>query len=537
MANRLKTQKLSIRLLKEGLEPEDSLRSESKVKLNDWSRIEGAKISLGNMGGHSAPKWADFLDLGDNEKNELRNRTTYGIVFVPTSNRWFAVSFGMGHVKLDPSKYEQNFGLRTVLNTVNPEQIRSVDIRTPDENTLTRRSQTSRASDQTAFNIDSNCDIVYSLAGIPDSDDLGSSIVGKDSLVIHRKTVVDDLPEICSEVYDHYKKKDYEKHFGWIDQILHIRDKKLIEKLDTRLVDTIKESIEGSVTDNLYLAFPVIYDPEKKNSIRYKGFRSSDLHLDLDVLEYIEALRKRGITEYSHKCLTSHTVHEVDDDGRDCGGKWKIRECICFEATYNGQTYVLSGGVWYQIDSDLAEAVKDFFEKAERINLPPAEAGENEESYNRRVAAIDNNGLLCLDRKLIKPTGATYSIEVCDFISRKKELIHVKNKTSSSRLSHLFKQGTVSAQVLSGDRQSRTMARSKIKEVEQETKQTGFESILPASDEDYYPSDYTVVYAVISTGSEPKLPFFSLIAFRQAAQYLQVLGYRCAFSWIKKSRS
>ncbi|MCY3615395.1 MAG: TIGR04141 family sporadically distributed protein [Bacteroidetes bacterium] len=161
MTTRLKTQKLSIRLLKEGLEPEDSLRSGSEVKLKDWSKIEGAKISHGNMGGHSAPKWANFLDLGDEEKDELRNRTTYGIVFVPTSNRWFAVSFGMGHVKLDSSKFEQNFGLRTVLNAVNPDQIRSVDIRTPDENTLTRRSQTSRASDQTAFNIDIKDVLIY----------------------------------------------------------------------------------------------------------------------------------------------------------------------------------------------------------------------------------------------------------------------------------------------------------------------------------------------------------------------------------------
>ena len=534
MATRLKTQKLSIRLLKDGLEPEDSLRSGSEVKLKDWSRIEGAKISYGNMGGHSAPKWADFLDLGDEEKDELRNRTTYGIVFVPTSNRWFAVSLGMGHVKLDSSKFVQNFGLRTVLNTVNPDQIRSVDIRTPDENTLTRRSQTSRASDQTAFNIDIDCDIVSSLAGFSKSDNLGSSIAGKDALTVSVKTVVDNLPQICSEAYINYGKDDYKNYFGWIDQILHIRERDLIEKLDSRLVDAINEALNGSVTECLHLAFPVIYDPEKTNSIKYKGFRSSVIYPDLDLSEYIEALRDRGITEYSPKYLKSHTVHEVDGDGRDCGDKWKIRDCICIETTFEEQIYVLSGGVWYKIDSDLANVVKGFFDQVTRINLHPAEPGEKEEEYNRRVAANDDNGLLCLDRKLIRPTGATSDIEVCDLISRKKELIHVKNKTSSSRLSHLFSQGTVSAQVLAGDSQSRDKARSKIREVELETNQTGYESILPESKDVFNPPDFTVVYGVISAGSEPVLPFFSLITFRQAAQYLRTLGYKVAFSWIKK---
>ena len=532
MAKRLKTQKLSIRLLKKDLEPEESLRSDDELR--DWPRIGGAKIYLGKMGGASAPKWAHFLDLEDDEKGELRNRTTYGIVFIPTRNRWFAVSFGMGHVKLDPSKFEQNFGLRIVLNTVDPGQIKSMDIRTPDENTLTRRSQTSRGSNQTAFNIDTNFDIVYSLAGIPKSDEFGSWVAGKDSLTVHRKTVVDDLPQICSEAHDHWEKEDYKKNFGWIDQVLHVRSNELIEKLDSRLVEVIAKAINGSAIENLYLAFPVIYDPKEKSSIKYRGFHSSKVYSDLNVSQYFEALTERNKTEYSLDYLASHTVHEVDDDGRDRGGKWKIRECICFETTFDGHIYVLSGGVWYQIDLELAEAVEDFFGRTKRINLPAAKADENEETYNRRVAAINGNGLLCLDRKLIRPTNATSDIEVCDLISRKKELIHVKNKTSSSRLSHLFKQGTVSAQVLAGDSQSRNMTRKKIKEVELETNRTGYESILPASNEEFHPSEFTVVYAVLSTRSEPRLPFFSLLSFRQAVQYLQMLGYGCAFSWIEK---
>ena len=533
MVKKLKTQKLSIRLLNKDSEPEDSLRS--GVELEDWSRIKRAKISLGKMGGINSPKWTDFLGLTESEKDVLRNSTTYGIVFIPTKDRWFAVSFGMGHVKLDPGKFEQNFGLRIVLNTVDPNQLKSVDIRTPDENTLMRRSQTSRGSDQTAFNIDTNRDIVCALAGTPRYDELGSWVAGKDSLTIHRKTVVDDLPQICSEAYIHYEKKDYKESFGWIDQILHIRHSMLIEKLDSQLVGAINKAIKDYVTENLHLAFPVIYEPDKKNNIKYKGFRSSNIYPDLNISQYFEALRERGETEYSSDYLTSHKAYEVDDNGKDCGENWKIRDCICFETVLNGDTYVLSGGLWYRIDHELAKAVEDFFEQTSLIDLPPAEAGENEEAYNRRVATIGNTGLLCLDRKLIRPTGSTSNIEVCDFISREKHLIHVKNKTSSSRLSHLFNQGTVSARVLIWDNQSRDSVRNKIREIELETKQTGYESMLPPSTEEFHSSDFTVVYAVLSAGSEPKLPFFSLLSFRQAARELSMLGYKYAFSWINNS--
>ena len=532
MSGKSKTQKLSLRLLRDDSMPEDSVRK--GVKLRGWSTIEGSQITTGTMQGNDAPKWADFLCLENDEKKQLRNSTTYAIVFIPVDDRWFAVSFGLGHVKLDPNKFEQNFGLRTVLNTVDPDKIKSMDIRTPDDNTLLRRSQTSRGSDQTAFNIDTNYEILYRLAGTLEYADFGSYIAGKDSLTLHRKAVVSDLPQICSEAYDYFKRDDYRKNFLWIDQILHVRDNELIKELDTYLTGAINEAINDSEMGNLHLAFPDIYHPETERSIRYRGFRCNKIYPDLDASEYIEALRDQNITHYPLKYLTSHTVHEVGEDGKDCGNKWKIKDCISFEKVHDKRTFVLSGGVWYEIEANLAEEVQNFFDELERRKLPPANAGENEKGYNKRVAGIDNGGLLCLDGKLIKPTDATSHIEVCDLISRSKEFIHVKNKNSSSRLSHLFNQGLVSAHVLIQDDNSRDMVRKKIREVEEETRQTGYESILPDLSEDFRPAEFTVVYAVISTRSKRTLPFFSLLSLRAAVRNLKMLGYKCKFSWVER---
>ena len=478
-----------------------------------FTKLDGALIALDTLGG-GAPKWTRFLELSDDEKKRVFNHTAFGLVFVPSSGRWFAVAFGMGHVKLDPAAFEQDFGLRVVLNAVDPKKLRSADVRTPDENTLSRRTQTSRGSDQTAFAIDVERDLVRGLAGRPKDAGFGSYVAGTDGLTLSRSLDVTELPAVCAEAYGMFQKKDYQSDFGWVDKIRHIRSQSAIDALDSKLIAALSTELRYGAADSIHLAFPVIYDPERPSLVRYKGFRSWQLYTDLDFGGYLHALKERSISSCQKEYLESHAVHEVDGEGRDCGGKWKLRDCIVFETDLDGSSYVLSGGRWYQIDQDLAKEVQDFFDEAPRVKLPPAETDETEESYNKRVAGLDAE-MICLDRRLIKPTGAATAIEACDFLGRKKQLIHVKNKTSSSRLSHLFSQGTVSARVLAIDPPARDSVRAKVETVQRETGQSGYETIVPRADEEFRRSAFTVVYAVIASGEKPRLPFFSLVSFRR----------------------
>lgn len=526
-------QKLSIRLLKDGKDPKDSLRD--GVNLEDWAQIDGAKIALDTMGGGS-PKWSKFLALTDEQKKRVTNLTAYGLVFLQASGRWFAVSFGMGHVKLDPASFEQDFGLKVVLNSVDPKQLKSADVRTPDENTLQRRSQTSRGSDQTAFSIDIERDIVRGIAGIPKDRNFAVRVAGSDALSMDRKMEISDLSQACADAFAMYKKTDYKQDFAWIDQIKHEREKATIEKLENALIADLDAVLNGTASDSISLAFPIIYDPEKTNFLRFKGFRSWMSWPDLTFANYVAALNERGKTDFTRDDFEKHTVHEVDDQGKDCGSKWKIKDCLVYETILDSQTYVLSAGRWYCVDKNLADEVQKFFEGLPTYEMPAAKSGDNEEIYNARVKANDPD-YLCLDRKLVRPTGASSSIEMCDFLTAEKALIHVKDKTSSSRLSHLFNQGTVSARVLILDGAARKKTRGKISAVEAETKQTGFVDVIADEGQEFTPSDFTIVFAVLAIGDKPKLPFFSLVTLRQAANDLKALGYKCAFSWVEKPPS
>jgi uncharacterized protein (TIGR04141 family) len=65
-------------------------------------------------------------------------------------------------------------------------------------------------------------------------------------------------------------------------------------------------------------------------------------------------------------------------------------------------------------------------------------------------------------------------------------------------------------------------------------KLAGFDDVIPTSTVELIPGEYIVVYAVLSSSDQPKLPFFSLVTFRQSSRELQAFGYKFAFSWIKK---
>ena len=242
--------------------------------------------------------------------------------------------------------------------------------------------------------------------------------------------------------------------------------------------------------------------------------------MDLALAGYLDALKERGVTGYCRMNLKSHTVCEVDDAGGNCGGKWRIGECVGFEVELNGSTYLVSGGKWYEVDNDVASQARRTFENLERVEMPPAMVGESEPEYNDRIGQL-GTGFLCLDRKLILPPNATTRIEVCDLLDRNLRLIHVKNKSASSRLSHLFEQGTVSGRVLKIDDESRDMVRNRVVAVEQLVGKSGYEDVMPSSKESFRPERFKVVYAVIAGEHEMRLPFFGLVALRRAARELR----------------
>jgi len=111
------------------------------------------------------------------------------------------------------------------------------------------------------------------------------------------------------------------------------------------------------------------------------------------------------------------------------------------------QTFVLSGGKWYRIDTDFAAAVTKSFDAVERVDLKVQNyAHSSEGDYCVAVADAPQSPYALMDKKTIQIGGGRGKIEFCDLFSASKELVHIKRYGASSVLSHLFSQGVVSAE-------------------------------------------------------------------------------------------
>ena len=131
------------------------------------------------------------------------------------------------------------------------------------------------------------------------------------------------------------------------------------------------------------------------------------------------------------------------------------------------------------------------------------------------------------DRKILTPQGASSGIEVCDLMTERGEFIHVKKRTKSATLSHLFAQGHVAGQVFLRDPAFRGRMRT-VAGIDPKVA-----ALISAGPERPDSRSYEVVYAVVARGfSNPDraLPFLSQVSLCAAVDDLHDLGYRVALA-------
>jgi uncharacterized protein (TIGR04141 family) len=210
--------------------------------------------------------------------------------------------------------------------------------------------------------------------------------------------------------------------------------------------------------------------------------------------------------------------------------RWSVYQCLVYEVTLDGELYVLSGGDWFRVSLDFKQRVYDDVNAIPHYQgLPSADAGTTEDAYN--VKAAEALGGLCLDKKFVFDGGPD-KMEICDVLTVDSGFIHVKQRGSSSTLSHLFVQGINSAERLLQDQDFRTKAREVIQSTD-----PSFTDLIPPN-RPSSPDDYEVVFAVITRSTRPTpltLPFFSVVSLRSAFTRLRAFGFRVAVAEVHEA--
>jgi len=517
-------QKLTLSLLKEATTRTGALRNPESLDSYTVPALSRSEDSLFlKWTPPHPPGWMRYLEPHVSEDlPDLYAASSGAVLFVESSRRLFAVTFGQGRHLLEPETLESDFGLKVVLNSVAPDQLKSVDAKTIDETTMHTRRDVSRDSSLSAFGLDVSRDLLRSVTGRPRDATLGPRLTGSDALGLYTRSGVPEHPALAARFLDAYQADDYQRYFDFIDFLRPEKSPARVRALEDRLVDALRRE---DIID-VHLAAP-----EPLDWLDIEGFKfntqSDDDAIDNDprITSY---LATHDADEITLQRLKNDRMVAIRASDGQAQASWPILRCIVYQVEFDGQLYVLSAGDWFRINLHFKERVyEDVNMLAMLEGLPDADSGTDERAYNLKAAAAI--GGLCLDQKLIYDGGPD-KMEICDVLTRGGGLIHVKQRGSSSTLSHLFLQGLNSAERLLQDGDFRREARVVV-----EREDAAFLDTIP--EERPNPESHEVSFVVItrSTRDTPlTLPFFSLVSLRAAATRLAGYGFRVSVAAVRE---
>lgn len=520
------TQRLTIFLLRDVNAFDDALTDDATSGLvsSDLTKASGlsgrfyAKKSFARV-----PGWVKYVNPAvEGGVQDIQSASASAMLLLRVDGHTFALTFGYGRSFLNQAKIERRFGLKVVLNLIDKRQIRSLDTKKFDEMVVSTNTQTSRTTELPTFGVDILRDILRAVTGIAPVSSGYKSLSGADALVLGVDKTVTDLPTLLRDLYTHFTATTYESAFGWVDHLAEVRDPVLAATLDSQLVSHLR----ASDTSATHMAMPENLEWEDIEYFLITPTRKRTYE-ELDLDEYLaQSLTDAG--NLTIDLLKGRKVSVKFISSADAVARWSVYQCLVSEQRIDQKLFALIEGRWFEVAGTLVAQVDAAVSAipAATVSLPSGHPGEAEGDYNSRAAAMSTD-LTLLDRELVAPDGAKSRIEFCDLLSADGSIVHVKRKSRSSTLSHLFAQGHVSAEALV-DGALRDQVRAAIQQSAGTSDSSAWLSLVPPSGSALDRDKVTITYAVIANSSATGiewLPFFSRLTLMQTVRDLNRLGF------------
>ena len=301
--------------------------------------------------------------------------------------------------------------------------------------------------------------------------------------------------------------------------------------------------MEGNHAD-LHMSPPEIVDYTEGNQLHYNGFGSQGNNFrSLSIADYVSELNERQFRGDMMELKKKHYISAKKTNGERFSEKWKIFDCFIYETTLqpgaNVEQFVLFSGNWYEVEEDFKKEVEDAYEAIQKVMIVGHTSCRNERELIEYLLN-ERPELLKLDQEKINPKGVKYAnLEPCDFFSRNREFIHLKDGHSSGPISHLWAQGVVSAEAFVSDHDFKVKLRRKVKTIsDQKEGNFKFENLLPTARQKLERGKYKVVYGIMRkpyNDEELGIPFFSKVSLQAAVRRIDELGILVAIELICKS--
>jgi uncharacterized protein (TIGR04141 family) len=452
---------------------------------------------------------------------KLVSASSSGVLIVECHDRLFALTYGYGRSLLNEDAWEQDFGLKVVLNSIDPEKIRQIERSSFDSLLQNMSAQSSHEAAVDEFGLDVEQDVIRSIRGSSKLAALGAQIRGRDSLHLNLVSSLDSLPALLETAASQFSKTEYRKAFPFIDKMSEVRAPDRIAALDLLLLERLNEDHPEKV----WMAIPSVIPWQDGCYLRYSTDGKDETRQDVFWSQFRETLPPE--VEITIDLLKKHRVSLHIADGPEVES-WRVYRCIYCELESEGSRFILNNAKWYRVDQDYAQEIQAFYDNipSSTLTLPKYEHA-SEAAYNEFAAS--HHSLCLMDRKIISaPNRGRIQIEFCDIFDKAGRIVHVKRYSGSTELSHLFAQGLVSGEMFLDDGKFRESVNQKLSEDHQ----------LSSANEQPDASKYEIVFAIISSSSKPgrkDIPFFSKVNLRSVAQRLSGRGYKVSLADVRHS--
>lgn len=371
------------------------------------------------------PKWTEFFEGSIDLDAFAKSRSVSALLILPTSGRFWAITFGQGRHLLRDGVYDERFGLITALNAIEPSKIRAIDKFTFDSPAAQNRQQATDDTDLRSFGIDVEKDLLSAVTGVPRDSALGRRLTGRDALSVTAQIRLGDLPTYLERILAASGSENFRGDFPWIDNVFRVRDKAHRRSLDRKLV----EKFRSGDFSNCWLALPEIVDWARVGGFTYTNpsprFEVDDLHLR----SFLES-SKTHLSELDVLDLKNRRVLCLDEDGRPLHG-WNAYRCLYAEVYQESDVYLLTNNHWYRVNRDLVDEIEAWYEGLEIPSqlLPEIKARELEKDYNERAAR--EHKAVCFDEKIVHLPLNRGKVEFCDLLAKTSQRIDLVHENDS----------------------------------------------------------------------------------------------------------
>ena len=404
------------------------------------------------------PPWLDFVNQQLEEDAqvhfETHNKRPSGLLLIDIDSRVLAATFGMrGRALMDKSHFLTDFGIKAAMNLCGNQELRQTKSRTHAITTQHIDRQLSRPSDAFSFGLNETELLQYISAQL--ADDKSVTLQGKDNLTIkvigEEKLSWENLLEYGQRFIQAYHQDHYKTLFPNYPNFQDIPKEKISE-LDAQLV----EKIQRGEFEKMHLCIPE-FIPDDQYSFSYTCSTTKEnriySHIDINHLSREAGLRLEQLTAdalkrknvYAYSAELNQVLHYP---------KWALYQCLVVEIEWEGDCYILSEGLWRQVDDDFYQSVNTFIDEVlevqelpehyHHIDIAHREEQQNREAiFNQAYCELNANAIL-FDRAKLRIGQGRKDKEFCDIFERcdhgPAHIIHVKKYGGGSSLNYLFSQ-------------------------------------------------------------------------------------------------